>query len=468
VRDLVERAKRGDLEAFGRLVELFQDAVYGAAYALLGDFHDAQDAAQDAFIRAWRSLNDLQDPDKFPGWLYRVTRNCCVDFLRKSDAETVPLDEATEPSASSKAASPPDQLEAVELREGVLAAIRSLSERNRLTTTLFYIDGYTVEEVAQFLEVPAGTVKRRLHDSRRQLRERMVAMVEDELKGSRPGPEFREGVMREISRVEVRPEKSPTDQGRVLLLDKEGRCLPILIGKVEELAIYRGTKRQKPPRPLTHELFLSALEAFGIHVKEARVVDLKETTFIAELVLERQGEERVLDSRPSDAIALAMMTGARITVAESVMQKGGVKRVRSEEDLEKVWQSLGDPEQFNQGLSELCGRLQSLSEEALAQIACKVGPKTIGTALAVMSERILEETPSGKRVVAIAFAPTTEPEARKGLPAEVAGALKILFERLERAGVRIDASCLPRGRGGIPRDAINTVRPEDCFWLRRE
>jgi len=444
MQEFVERAQRGDLEAFGKLVERFQDAVFGAAYAVLGDFHDAQDLAQESFIRAWSRLEKLRDPNRFPGWLYRITRNCCLDYMRRREGDAVPLSQENVPASDVPTAS--ERLERTEMREAVLDAIRSLSEPNRLATTLFYIDGYSVEEVAEFLEVPPGTVKRRLHDSRKKLRERMVAMVEDELKGSRPGGEFRDRIMREISQVEVRTEKSPQDSGRVLLVDDRGRGLMVFIGKTEEFAIHRALRKEAPPRPLTHELFLSALQAFGITVKEVRITDLRDGTFIGELVLNQEGEERVLDSRPSDAVALALMTGARITVAENVLQEGGARPVSSESDREQMWEAvaMGSSELFNGDLQHLCEGLQQLTDEALAGIVREVGIGTVSLALAGRSEKADQEKP-GWRMVFVH--PTRRAESREGLPEGLAELLASVWDRIDGVDVPHDEEAMPRTYG---------------------
>lgn len=74
---LVERARSGDLEAFGTLVKRFQDMAYGCAYAVLGDFHLAEDAAQEAFVTAYHHLGKLRDPKKFPGWFRRIVLSQC-------------------------------------------------------------------------------------------------------------------------------------------------------------------------------------------------------------------------------------------------------------------------------------------------------------------------------------------------------------------------------------------------------
>jgi RNA polymerase sigma factor (sigma-70 family) len=176
---LVERVQAGELEAFGEIVRRFQDMACGYAYAILGDFHLAQDAAQEAFVQAYRDLRMLRKAIAFPGWLRRIVFKQC-DRIRRTRPAAESLDAVrTEPVSGES--SPPEAAERRELRENVLAAVRSLSEHQRTVTTLFYIDGYTVDDIADFLETPAGTVKRRLHDSRKELKERMVAMVSDYL-----------------------------------------------------------------------------------------------------------------------------------------------------------------------------------------------------------------------------------------------------------------------------------------------
>jgi RNA polymerase sigma factor (sigma-70 family) len=197
MRDLVEKAKDGDLEAFGTLIDHYRDMVYGASYAILGSFHDAQDASQDAFVQAWQKMGALKDCGSFPGWLYRITRNLSLDRARRSRAGRGSIDDVAEAVPDHGNRDPRQCAEQRELHEAVLEAIRSLSEPNRLATALFYINGYSVEEVADFLDVPAGTVKRRLHDSRTQLRERMVNMVEDTFKrNSLPRDFSREALQR--------------------------------------------------------------------------------------------------------------------------------------------------------------------------------------------------------------------------------------------------------------------------------
>ncbi len=180
IQALVAQAKAGDLEAFNQLVTRYQDAIFGAAYALLGNAPDAQDIAQETFLHAWRNLESLRDGEKFPVWLYRIAQNLAKNHLTRQRRPMASLD-VLEGSASTSQEQHEEAATVV-----VQEAISTLSEANRLATTLFYINGYSVEEVAALLGVPAGTVKRRLHDARNHLRRQMEGLVQHSLRQRRP------------------------------------------------------------------------------------------------------------------------------------------------------------------------------------------------------------------------------------------------------------------------------------------
>ena len=196
LKTLISRTLAGDLDAFGEIVRRFQDMAYGYAYSVLGDFHLAEDAAAEAFFQAYRKLSALRDPAAFPGWFRRIVLRYCDRLVRKRRVPTVSLGDAPPPATPQ--AGPVQMAEQRELQETVLAAIRALPEHQRTATTLFYINGYSVGDIAEFLEAPEGTVKRRLHDARKRLKERMMTMVEDTLKSHRPGPEQRQAVIDEL------------------------------------------------------------------------------------------------------------------------------------------------------------------------------------------------------------------------------------------------------------------------------
>jgi len=185
---LIAATGAGDLKAYGQIVSRFQDMAFGCAYSMLGDFHMAEDAAQEAFIEAYRRIADLREPEAFPGWIRRIVVSKCSRRARGNKLETVSLSKVPESAAAE--AGPAKAVEEQEMRDKVLEAIKSLPDHQRMVTTLFYINGYSQQEVADFLEVAVTTVKKRLYDSRRKLKETMIDMVEDTLKENVPDERF--------------------------------------------------------------------------------------------------------------------------------------------------------------------------------------------------------------------------------------------------------------------------------------
>jgi bifunctional DNase/RNase len=152
--------------------------------------------------------------------------------------------------------------------------------------------------------------------------------------------------VREVEVVGVRVEM-PSNQPIVLLREAEGeRYLPIWIGAVEATAIAFAQQGVVPPRPLTHDLLKSVLESTGNALIEVRITEMTDGVFYAQLVLDSGVE---IDSRPSDSIALAMRTGARIVCSESLLDDVGIAVPdEREEEVEKFREFLDhvSPEDF--------------------------------------------------------------------------------------------------------------------------
>ncbi len=199
LRSTIARAQSGDLDAYGLLVQRFQDMAYAYAYSVLGDFHLAEDAAQDAFIQAYRELGSLREPHAFATWFRRIVFTQCTRMTRCRHLPTVPLDDAVELPASDP--EPAEVVETNEMRTRVMDAVRSLPEHERVVTTLFYINGYSHNDIAGFLDVPVSTVKSRLHTSRDRLKERMLEMVGDYLHENAPDEEFTSRVLENIPKL---------------------------------------------------------------------------------------------------------------------------------------------------------------------------------------------------------------------------------------------------------------------------
>lgn len=190
----------GGPEAFAPIVEGYQDAVFGIAVARLGDFHLAQDVAQQVFVEAFQSLWRLRDPGRLGPWLRKLTLCRCADCLR-ARRPTAPLED---PMRASPEPGPHERLERQEVRRMVLDAIARLGKAQRETVALFYVNGYSLAEVAAMQEVPVGTVKRRLHDGRQKLKEELVGMVEDVLKSEAPKEDFARRVFELLSAARPR------------------------------------------------------------------------------------------------------------------------------------------------------------------------------------------------------------------------------------------------------------------------
>src|SRR5207245_1566015 len=129
LKTLISRTKAGDVDAFTELTRRYQNMAFGYALSVLGDFHLAEDAAQEAFLAAYFGIAALREPEAFPGWLRGIVRHECHRILRKRHLEEVPLEDAGELAAG--AWEPERHLEREEERASVLAAIASLPQAQR-------------------------------------------------------------------------------------------------------------------------------------------------------------------------------------------------------------------------------------------------------------------------------------------------------------------------------------------------
>jgi RNA polymerase sigma factor (sigma-70 family) len=179
LEQLVRRACDGDVSAFVELTRRFQHFAFGSALALLGDFHQAEDAVQEAFLAAWSGLPSLSDSAAFPGWLRGIVRHQAFRALRKRQLEIVPLESAEH--VSSEHIWPDDDLVQREHARAALAAISELPVSLREAATLFYIHECSHQDIANFLGISATTVNNRLHAACSKLKDRMLTMVAETL-----------------------------------------------------------------------------------------------------------------------------------------------------------------------------------------------------------------------------------------------------------------------------------------------
>lgn len=163
--DLVERASRGDRDAFATLAAATVDRCYGLAYRILRDHHRAQDATQQALLGAWRDLPKLRDPSRFEAWLHRLVVHACYGEARtqrrwnaRVRVLSVETDVTDDPSS------------AVADREQLEHSFRTLSPEQRAVVVLHHYHGYPLAEIASLLGIPEGTARSRLHYAVRLIR----------------------------------------------------------------------------------------------------------------------------------------------------------------------------------------------------------------------------------------------------------------------------------------------------------
>ena len=180
-REIIERVLAGDNNAFGELVERYQVKVYNLALRLTGNEDDACDMAQEAFLRAWRSLGAFQFESAFSTWLFRLTANVCLDWLRaKKRRPTVSLTavdddgEEVQMEIADPGKSPEEILEAAEDRAALAKAMNQLPVEYRQILTMRAINDMSYTEIAEALQLREGTVNSRLSRARLWLRNLLV------------------------------------------------------------------------------------------------------------------------------------------------------------------------------------------------------------------------------------------------------------------------------------------------------
>jgi RNA polymerase sigma-70 factor (ECF subfamily) len=174
-RDLIVQAQQGDRQAFGELVRSNREGVVNVVYQMCGDANLAQDAAQEAFVRAWKRLPSYRPRSPFRNWVYRIANNAALDVLRRQ-RETVDVDAL--PLASS-GAGPEATVEKEERAARVRQAVLELPDASRAVLVLREYEGFSYKEIADTLSIPIGTVMSRLNYARNRLRDLLAPYLED-------------------------------------------------------------------------------------------------------------------------------------------------------------------------------------------------------------------------------------------------------------------------------------------------
>ena len=192
-KDLIRKAKQGDMLAFEELILKHEKIVYNLALRMMNHSEDAQDIAQEVFLKAYRSLANFDERSAFSTWLYRITHNTCIDEMRKRKGkQTYSLEEELENEDGSMqrqvadaGATPEESLLRAEQKSEILQALDTLSEEHKAAVVLRDVKGLSYEEIAEILELSLGTVKSRINRARNQLKSEILKIREQNEKSLR-------------------------------------------------------------------------------------------------------------------------------------------------------------------------------------------------------------------------------------------------------------------------------------------
>ena len=183
---LVKSVLAGDQEAFERLVEAYERPAVATAYRLLGNNHDAMEVVQEAFLRAFSSLDRLKKPSRFGPWLIRIVSNLSLNYRRsRRSRPTVALDEQQGPETMvsddarpvATSMGPSQLLEGRELQEAIDKVLESLPDKQRLSLVMFAVEGWAQKDIADVLECSVENVKWNVFQARKKLREQLGHMI---------------------------------------------------------------------------------------------------------------------------------------------------------------------------------------------------------------------------------------------------------------------------------------------------
>lgn len=177
--DLIKRARDGDEEAFGAIINLYRKRVLAYCYKMIGS--GAEDIAQEIFIKFYLALDRFDSSRPVEPFLFRIAHNHCVDVLKKKTIRTIPFiinDEYKhELQVRDERPNPEEMAQKAELRNAVNHALSTIPVLYRSPLIMWHVEGISYEEIAEILELPMGTVKARIHRGRKILQQKLKSFV---------------------------------------------------------------------------------------------------------------------------------------------------------------------------------------------------------------------------------------------------------------------------------------------------
>lgn len=289
-KELITKAKLGNSEAFGQLIDRYKNAVYGSAYARLGNFTDAQDIAQETFLTAFRKLSTLKKPERFGNWLYSIVKNKCYDH-HQSQKTKQELDKVR----TEYFQDPEDEHNRRTLHRKIQQAIQKLPQIHREVVTLHYIQDYKLTEISSYLNIPIGTVKRRLSDARQKLKLEMIDMARDLFDAHKLPKAFQKVIVNNIDKT------LKNERATLSIKSHNKRGFAVEIVGHQHAYIYHTLNQSSPVRPLTYDFMRDICAAFQIQLNSVQVSPKH-----ANLTFSKGKKSVTLETTPGYAFALAL------------------------------------------------------------------------------------------------------------------------------------------------------------------
>jgi RNA polymerase sigma factor (sigma-70 family) len=165
----IDRIKAGDKQAFSWVVNTYKDMVYTICYRMLASEEDAKEAAQDVFMKVYRSIHSFQERSKFSTWLYRITYNHCISVIRKKVKVIDLVDEIPDQAIDEEDISGLNRLTAEDRSRYLKMAVESLPETDAVVVTLFYYEEMSLDEIAGITGLTSSNIRIKLHRSRKKM-----------------------------------------------------------------------------------------------------------------------------------------------------------------------------------------------------------------------------------------------------------------------------------------------------------
>jgi len=195
IHRFITEARNGDFDAFRHIVLQYSNAMLSVAFSIIGDFHEAQDATQEAFVKCYRGLHTLDDPSKLGSWLYAIVYRTSLDFVKKKKL-TLPYEDAISPSINNV----DTWLDQHIMQETIWNAMQSLEQTSKMAIMLHYLSDWPMKEIGQFLNISLSAVESRIRRARETLKRQLTGDFEPYFRMQRLDRKFEQKVSERILR----------------------------------------------------------------------------------------------------------------------------------------------------------------------------------------------------------------------------------------------------------------------------